>query len=1236
MDIEEIEEIEIEVEGHDDHRQPTAPPPAEVDDDDEIEEIAAPGPYVAESMQLQTMDDAQANAALVQESFKNKIQGSRREEDDSGIAFGDKFCEKFGGSGTMPMPSAPPLTPEVAEEQCRWARSTQNERKAFPNHKQLMEFFKNNGIEKRSFEPYIKFEDIPVDTSTTYFMDRVAAARADNATRALNPKQGTPAAALKSLLYGTTPPKDFAAYGDIFLPPHLLAQSDLDTASAEKALKSNDQFDQIQLMVNEAANQYKSSWVWGEKIQGGTLEVRMDAERSKIVVLGEGYKKLNIPGLEGWRTVARGIPKDTEYTHVKDEFTIIRIYPGYIGLCQKGSRQIMRLLPGRYVLPERVVRYIGRAKIVPNENVKFIEHPDNTDPDIRQLARRFTCYYLPIGQRLFVSATEGVFVLEPDMLKRPFIFDAKAMEDPLNASNPREFMQSSSDKRYWIVRLQSGQRMVIRGNSGVDVVLKYVTPPPGTANTSKSDLNTYHLSKVYYDFDGKVYNRDKAIVASENVTSVRLSTNDILVLKDDDGNIRFLDSLNPKEALTLRPPWQALEVIKKTDNLYLYSQEGVTVARVRPASNQWPIIYDVESGSVLAMPHSIEYIFSSQEQQMFIGLADKNGREPQNFEVPGVGRVTIATVRSGQLAMCRLNNMSFFLPPMPEPYVFRPPNEYFGMVDMDNTHVHIPDSDLHRIYVPAGEWAVAMIDGRQVILDPATNNTNGSEGNGIWIFRAQQLSLAGPEAIDAKVTELFNVTRLQVPMNEIAFGVDSVSGERLIWGPGNHTINKNKGQVFQGFFRTQLEDVKIEKFDVVWNGGVRSTVDACVGFHIVSTGANNDHADLAMMRQVLNLCQNHEDLHNKVVENTKHQLFDVISQIEPLGYGATMYDADTDRDKENTVASLQDLEKMFSKHVELILKKYGIVVDNVTITKINLDPVFIKNSEMVQQARLEARQKVLVAEQELQRNRIAQQQHLQDQQAMTRQQEEESKQRDISRQREVDDIAAQAQAEALATANRKKVEFDAELARTESEAESRVRQQETKIKELEQSRKAQEVEMHMRRDSALLEAETQAIEKSAMARAEARARMEIAELTLSSTKFEVEAQKLKAEGDRASGLAKSAIELNQQYGGIEQNPELLVELLKMKASVEGQRSIAEVTARCTDPAISRMMGKLETFEDITPKLALGMNHNYMAMPQMHQGIPEFARAHEYEEPPRTYQRQAKTKTAQKSSSSHEL
>lgn len=144
--------------------------------------------------------------------------------------------------------------------------------------------------------------------------------------------------------------------------------------------------------------------------------------------------------------------------------------------------------------------------------------------------------------------------------------------------------------------------------------------------------------------------------------------------------------------------------------------------------------------------------------------------------------------------------------------------------------------------------------------------------------------------------------------------------------------------------------MKIEQFDVVWNGGVRSTVNASVGFHILST-EEDGKVDLKMMRRVLNLCQNHEDLHAKVVENTKHQLFDVIAQIEPLGYSSLSFD-DENETKSRKETTLQDLEKMFSAHVDSILKKYGIVVDNVTITKIELAQDFIARSEEVQKVNL--------------------------------------------------------------------------------------------------------------------------------------------------------------------------------------------------------------------------------------------------------------------------------------------
>ena len=374
---------------------------------------------------------------------------------------------------------------------------------------------------------------------------------------------------------------------------------------------------------------------------------------------------------------------------------------------------------------------------------------------------------------------------------------------------------------------------------------------------------------------------------------------------------------------------------------------------------------------------------------------------------------------------------------------------------------------------------------------------------------------------------------------------------------------------FRGFFKTQLDDVKIDNFAVVWSGGVKSSVDASVGFHILKEGADG-HIDMSMMKRVLNLCQDHRDLHAKVVENTKHQLFDVIAQIEPLGYGSALtQDDSSNRRKETT---LQDLEKMFSEHVDGILKKYGIVVDNVTITKIDLDPSFIKQSEEIQKARMEARKKVLVAEQDMQRQQIAQQLALQEEQALMSQQ---------------------------------RVVYEAGLQQKEVEAASRVSLERLRIQELEEKGKSVMVEMETRKKTALLEAETKAVEASAVAKAEAQARADVAELMLQATKFEVEAQKLKAEGDQQTGLAAVAVKLNQEFGGLEKSPELLLELLKLRSAVEGQKAIAEATARCTDPSISRMMGKLETYDSLVPAMyenQMGNGMAHLVMPNRQMGF----------------------------------
>lgn len=219
-----------------------------------------------------------------------------------------------------------------------------------------------------------------------------------------------------------------------------------------------------------------------------------------------------------------------------------------------------------------------------------------------------------------------------------------------------------------------------------------------------------------------------------------------------------------------------------------------------------------------------------------------------------------------------------------------------------------------------------------------------------------------------------------------------------------------------------------------------------------------------------------------------------------------------------------------------------------------------------------------------QSSEILQQQAFQEQQSKTRAEEEASKQREIMRKREVDDIAAKAEAEAMATANQQKVAYQAELAKFEAEAASRIRQEELRTKELEQRGLATQVEMETRKRIAVLEAETKAVEQSAQAKAEAQARKEVAESLLEATRLEVEAQKLKAEGDRASGLAKTAVELNQAFGGLEQDSGLLLELLKLRSAVDGQTRIAEATARCTDPELVRMMGRLQSFEEILPQV----------------------------------------------------
>ena len=61
--------------------------------------------------------------------------------------------------------------------------------------------------------------------------------------------------------------------------------------------------------------------------------------------------------------------------------------------------------------------------------------------------------------------------------------------------SPRDFVQRSADGRYFIIRLNAGERIIIRGSSGNDVLIE--------ADGIAAMDNTFHLSKIHFDFDGQ-------------------------------------------------------------------------------------------------------------------------------------------------------------------------------------------------------------------------------------------------------------------------------------------------------------------------------------------------------------------------------------------------------------------------------------------------------------------------------------------------------------------------------------------------------------------------------------------------------------------------------------------------------------------------------------------------------------------------------------------------------------
>jgi hypothetical protein len=156
-------------------------------------------------------------------------------------------------------------------------------RKQNPEHDRLNDFFKRSGLEegRRKKNPIITAAELPRDEETETFAAKVEAARRAYAsarlstTAASDPLGATatggpggpasPAAysppgarpwqpdaaasakqvsddpAIASLILGTPPPKDYATYGNIYVPQVLLADQDLEHAQAMNVLRADDQ-----------------------------------------------------------------------------------------------------------------------------------------------------------------------------------------------------------------------------------------------------------------------------------------------------------------------------------------------------------------------------------------------------------------------------------------------------------------------------------------------------------------------------------------------------------------------------------------------------------------------------------------------------------------------------------------------------------------------------------------------------------------------------------------------------------------------------------------------------------------------------------------------------------------------------------------------------------------------------------------------------------------------------------
>jgi hypothetical protein len=881
-----------------------------------------PNPSVAVSL----YDEQRARH--YQTTFQNSIKQQTKTTDDSKTAYGEGFASSFGQRNIAPMPEpgAPPLEDDEWLEYQAWMHAgTFADRTKFKNHARFSEIIGGSQ------------DDLRLEDSSAL-------------KDAISENFYLKAASNPGLFAGNGLPSTYSEMEE-YVPPVFIAQI---RRAGEQII------DQVQEMIDFSDREYKTTYLSGmmigQEIPSNRFHVISDhsgqGSGRDLQLWGPGTKQnLTMASRSSGKSLDRVTGSEssysttTNYAHVADRFTIIRINDNELGfVMDRNTNTIKKMKQGRYVIQEKDFAYIGKTAINATMAATAVRpHAGNQDAFITQLAAQLEVILITPGKIGFMKNNANTYVLTSRVA--PYILDRRRAENFINFANLNQQIIRATDDSYTIInQLQPGQFIVFQHESKT-IVWHH--------DTQNSQYNTLHLPATDYLFDGIIHTRNNNHLTALGTNIINMRPGQTLIVRDQNQQVRFIEKAITT-TVVLRTPWEFLGLISQNQVDYRAgSQEaGNEVVRLMLRSSEWAAVID-RKGHLAFYPPRLDnrpYYFLQPEHTV-VKVINKNTLGETQLEVPGVGSVSVVNIPSGSIGACRLRNMHFFLNPSDVPYVFVPPDAFIKIIDAKQAHNQI--EDLHRIVLKPDERAIISKDGKLYRLPPSSSEDSQelSEENGIYVFRSFQLEMYGPEKKSKKQYTLGPIQYFNVGVGEVAYG--TLDQKLKIWNAGEHSVDNRRNEWFTNFFSTNVDPVEINKLPVTFQHGITGTVGVYVSYRIVDS------------EKAIHQFRDHETLHQFISKTTQSEMIKLCASRPPLGYTDLYFSpqenkAKIDDSTEDASKAVHEIEDSFMSHAAELLAEYGVRISKMYIDSWELAEDFVKqvqtNAKLLQDAHAKVEQ----------------------------------------------------------------------------------------------------------------------------------------------------------------------------------------------------------------------------------------------------------------------------------------